>query len=527
MSAKPSSDKKRILKGVSLSWLKFFLTLAIGVIQTPLLFKYLPANERDAWYIFYSFGGFLLISDLGLVTSISRIIAYLDNAGNSQVDEKTIREFRSYSTKQIYSTSLFFFSIFLVLFSITVSTVYYFLHRSEDPWIVLSFLVFLVGIVFNLLADVPTAILNGFRDVGFDSMIRSSAQVVYFLILLIFLPFFKSIVFVSGAFLFQNLLVFITLHFILKKRHKKVFEQVLTFKERIQVNIVKKVYSQSFPLAINQVGTWLTTQGSVVVASVVLGPNKLSDYAVNQQLFSYAVSISLVINQIVGPFVAKQYIENQKDNLVAYYKNTTIASMCIVCLFLAALFSCCDYVIDLWIGPNHFLGYQFAIFFALITFFEVQHSVAGNFVWNMGKWPFNYWTVGSGLLNIALAYLLGSRMGLMGIAIASFASKIMTLNWYVVYYCLKKLGMGIRNYLRRVFVPVAVSVAGTICLVLYLKRSLTALAENKFISIILISAVSTIIFAVMAILFFRKTLKPFLVMFRYKAESINPGSVGT
>lgn len=527
MSVKPSSDKKRILKGVSLSWLKFVLTLAIGVIQTPLLFKYLPKNELNAWYIFYSFGGFLLISDLGLVTSISRIIAYLDNAGNSQVDEKTITDFRSYSTKQIYSTSLFFFSIFLILFSITVTTAYYFLHRSENPWVVLSFLIFIGGIVFNLLADVPTAVLNGFRDVGYDSMIRSSAQVVYFVILVIFLPHFKSIQFVSTAFLVQNLLVFITLHFILKKRHKKVFEQALSFKELIRVNIVKKVYSQSFPLAINQVGTWLTTQGSVVMASVVLGSNKLSDYAVNQQLFSYAVSISLVINQIIGPFVAKQYIENQKDNLITYYKNTTIASLCIVCLFLAALFSCCDYVIDLWIGPDHFLGYQFAIFFALITFFEVQHSVAGNFVWNMGKWPFNYWTVGSGLLNILLAYVLGSRLGLFGIVIASFASKIVTLNWYVVYYCLKKLGMSIVNYLKGVFIPVVVSVLCTVLVVLYIKGMLSRLTENKFLSIILISTVSTIIFVGMAIIFFRKTLKPFWVMFRLKTGGINPGSVGT
>ncbi|MBE7170899.1 MAG: oligosaccharide flippase family protein [Williamsia sp.] len=526
MSVKPSSDKKRILKGISLSWLKFFLTLAIGVIQTPLLFKYLPTNELNAWYIFYSFGGFLLISDLGLVTSISRIIAYLDNAGNSQVDEKTIRDFRSYSTKQIYTTSLFFFSIFLILFSITVTGAYYLLHRSENPWVVISFLVFIVGIVFNLLADVPTAVLNGFRDVGYDSMIRSSAQLLYFIVLVIFLPYFKSIVFVSGAFLVQNLLVFVTLHFILKKRHKKVFSEVRSFKELIQVNIVKKVYSQSFPLAINQVGTWLTTQGSVVVASVVLGPNKLSDYAVNQQLFSYAVSISLVINQIIGPFVAKQYIENQKENLITYYKNTTIASLCIVCLFLAALFSCCDWVIDLWIGPNHFLGYKFAIFFALITFFEVQHSVAGNFVWNMGKWPFNYWTVGSGLLNILLAYVLGSKMGLLGIAIASFASKITTLNWYVVYYCLKRLGMSVISYLKGVFVPITVSVLGTIFLVFYMKGYVTTLTENKFLSIILISAVSSIVFAMLAIVFFRKELKPFLAMLRYKMGMVKPGGVG-
>ena len=514
MSVKQSTDKKKILKGVSLSWLKFFLTLLIGVVQTPFLFKHLPSDELNAWYIFFSFGGFLLISDLGLVTSISRIIAYLDNAGEGPHDDQTITDFRSYSTKQIYGTSLLSLSVFLVLFGAVITVSYYLLHHSGSPWINISFLIFVAGIIFNLQADVPSAVLNGLRDMGYDSIVRSSMQLLYFLVLIIFLPMFKSIVFVAFAFMMQNLLAFITLHFILKYRHKKKFEDDVPGREMIQLKIVKKVYSQSYPLAINQIGTWLTTQGSVVVASVVLGPNKLSDYVVNQQLFGYAISISLVINQIIGPFVAKQYIENRKDNLIAYYKNTTIASMCIVCLFLAALFCCCNNVIDLWVGANHFLGYKYAVFFALLTFFEVQHSVAGNFVWNMGKWPFNYWTVGSGVLNIALAYILGRQMGLFGIAIASFASKILTLNWYVVVYCLKKLGLSIRNYVQSVFAPLVVSILITIFLVLYIKKSVFHFAGNEFVSIVIVSFISSAIFAGMAIVFFKKTFKSFLLMFK-------------
>lgn len=376
-----------------------------------------------------------------------------------------------------------------------------------------SFVIFVAGIIFNLLSNVPTAVLNGHRDVGYDSMVRSVVQVLYFVSLFFFLPYFKSIVFVSCAFLCQNLIQFLVLQYILRKRYKKIFQEALEWKDLIKVNIVKNVYSQSFPLAINQVGEWLTTQGSVFIASIVLGPNKLSDFVVNQQLFSYGIAISLVINQIIGPFIAKQYIENQRENLITYYKNTTIASLCIVSLFIAALFTCCDNIISLWVGPQHFLGFRFAIVFALITFFEVQHSVAGNFVWNMGKWPFNNWTVGSGILNIVLAYILGKQYGLFGIALASFLSKILTLNWYVVFYCLKKLGLNIANYLKNVFVPIVASVLFTICLVLYMKKTISSASENQFITIILISATSSLIFGTLTIVFFKKSLKPLMLMF--------------
>lgn len=514
MAKKENSDKKRIIKGVSLSWLKFFLTMAIGVVQTPLLFKYLPAIELNTWYVFFSFGAFLQISDLGLVSSISRIIAYLDNADPNKTPEKTTAGLKDFSTHQIYSTSLFSFSSILIVFGSLACLIYGLLHRSENSTLTLAFVIFIAGILFNLISNIPTAVLDGFRDPGYDSLVRIIVQVFYFLMLLLLLPVFKSILFASVAFLLQNLMQFLTLHFILRYRHKKAFAGPRGLKHLIQLTILKNVYGQSLPLAVNQLGTWLTSQGSVLIASIVLGPNKLSDYVINQQLFSYGIAISLVINQIIGPFVAKQYIQDNKENLIAYYKNTVILSLCIVGLFLVALFTSCDTIIDLWVGKGHFLGYEFAVIFALITFFEVQHSVAGNFVWNMGVWPFNKWTLAAGILNIGLGYLLGSFYGLIGIASATFISKILTLNWYVVFYCLKKLRMSITNYLGSVFIPMIGSVLVTIVLVLYIKARVHLATSNEFLFIVVLSTISALIFAVLIVILFQKAFKPVFLMFR-------------
>jgi O-antigen/teichoic acid export membrane protein len=514
MAKKESSDSKRIIKGVSLSWLKFFLTMMIGIVQTPLLFKYLPTVELNTWYVFFSFGAFLQISDLGLVASISRIIAYLDNSDPDKPEEKTTAGLKGFSTHQIYSTSLFSFSSILFLFGAVACGSYILLHRSDDSSLNLAFIIFISGIVFNLIANIPTAVLDGYRDVGYDSLVRCIVQVVYFLALFFLLPVFKSILFVSFAFLGQNLLQFLTLHFILRFRHKATFAGPRSLKHLIQLTIVKNVYGQSFPLAINQLGTWLTSQGSVLIASIVLGQNKLSDYVINQQLFSYGISISLVINQIIGPFVAKQYIQDKKENLIAYYKNTVILSLCIVGLFLVALFTSCSDIIDLWVGPGHFLGYNFAVVFALITFFEVQHSVAGNFVWNMGVWPFNKWTLAAGIINIGLGFVLGTYFGLFGIAFATFISKVLTLNWYVVFYCLKKLKLGIVNYLGTVFIPMVLAVVVTICLVFFMKSRVHLAISNDLVFIMLLSTISALIFSGLIILLFRKAFAPVLLMMK-------------
>ncbi|MEO6915220.1 MAG: hypothetical protein ABI151_05755 [Chitinophagaceae bacterium] len=524
MAKKTSSDSKRIIKGVSLSWLKFILTMVIGVVQTPLLFKNLPTVELNTWYVFFSFGAFLQISDLGLVSSISRIIAYLDNADPAKKEEKITAGLKDFSTHQIYSTSLLSFSSILFLFGSVACITYTLLHRSGDPSLNLAFIIFIGGIVFNLISNIPTAVLDGYRDVGYDSLVRIVVQVIYFLSLLFLLPVFKSILFVSIAFLVQNLLQFLALHFILRIRHRKIFAGPRALKHLIQLSIVKNVYGQSLPLAVNQIGTWLTSQGSVLIASIVLGPNKLSDYVINQQLFSYGIAISLVINQIIGPFVAKQHIQEKKENLVSYYRNTVILSLFIVGVFLVALFSSVGNIVDLWVGPGHFLGYGFAVIFALITFFEVQHSVAGNFVWNMGVWPFNKWTLFAGIINIGLGFILGKYYGLIGIAMATFISKILTLNWYVVYYCLKKLGMSIMNYLGTVFVPMILSVIGSIGLIFFIKQRIRTAVPNEFIYIVIVSIISFIVFIGIMLALFRKEFKPLFAMARQKLMKASPAA---
>lgn len=509
---KNHSDNRRIFRGISLSWIKFLVTLVIGIFQTPLLFKHLPQADLNTWYVFFSFGTFLQISDLGLVSSISRIIAYKENAQEGAADA-SVEKFRGYHNRQIYLTAILSFLSILVVAATIIYLPYHSMHRSTG-FSETAFLLFLGGTLFSLLSNMPSAMLSGFRDMGYDNLVKSILQVFFFAALFILLPRFQSVLFVSAAFFIQYLLQFFILHLILYKRHPHLTEAVIRRKELIRLSIVKHIYSQSFPLAVNQLGTWLTTQGSVLIALTVLGPDKISEYVVNQQLFTYAIGISLVVNQNVGPFIARHYIQKNMAALVQYFKNTAIACMAIVCFFLTVLLICIPNLMGIWIGQQHFLGYHFAIVFALITFFEVQHSVAGNFVWYMGKWPFNAWTFAAGILNILLGYFFGMAWGLFGIALATLVSKLVTLNWYVVYYCLKKIGITLREYASTVLLPMISAVGISLVIVSFFKQEYTMSGLTKWTNLIVLSGVSSIVFLLSAILFFRKSFRMLFLLFK-------------
>ncbi|AQG81319.1 lipopolysaccharide biosynthesis protein [Spirosoma montaniterrae] len=502
------TDFGRLIKGVSFSWVRFLLTILIGIIQTPLLFKNLAKDELNFWYIFFLFGAFLQMADLGLIQTLSRIIAYIDNANESSSDNHTIADLSSYSPKQIYTTSLLSFCAILTGVSIVVVGIYYVMYSQAVNATTLqtAFCIYVVGIVFSLLSNIPAALLIGYRDVGVESIVRSVWQILYFALLFVLLPVYKSVVLVAVAFMFQNMGQLISLHLTLYVRHKYIFENDKTPRRQLfQYIIAKRIYSQSFPLVINQFGGWLIAQGSVLMASIIVSANEISDYVINQQLFTYVTSIALVVNQVISPFIAKKYIQDRFAGLQSLFVNTMVVCLSIVGAMLVILLVCGENIITLWVGSKHFLGTSYAIVFSLITFFEVQHSVAGNFVWNTGVWPFNKWTLLAGLLTVTLGFALSQFYGLLGIALASLLSKLLTLNWYVVYISLKRLGLSVKGYLAGTLSPLVLVIFTCILLAFYTKHQPALKGINEVMKIAIVSTVSGVVFLLLISFLFRKS----------------------
>ena len=93
---------------------------------------------------------------------------------------------------------------------------------------------------------------------------------------------------------------------------------------------------------------------------------------------------------------------------------------------------------------------------------ETHHSINGSFVWTTGKWPFAPWTLAAGLINVSLASVGAIWLGFPGLVLGSLIAKLVTLNWYVVYFTLKRLTIQWREYRRGILVPILWSVLLTL-----------------------------------------------------------------
>lgn len=506
---KKKSDIHRLLKGVSYSWIRFILTIGIGIFQTPLLFKYLTKEETSFWYIFYALGAFLQMADLGLVQTISRLIAYIDTSEHNRFDNDLISKLSSYSVKQIYATSLISFSIILMLVGTISLIIYVHIYDLSNHSINLeiSFLLYIIGIIFSLISNIPAAILIGYRDVGIDSGIRSISQIIYFILLFFLLPHYKSIIFVTSCFALQNFFQFYSIHKFLCKKYKDRVNSRNLFKlYNIKIDIANQIYRQSLPLALTQLGAWLISQGNIFVASIIVGANAISDYAINQQIFLYITSISLVINQSLGPFIARYHSKDEKEAINTLFNSTMIVCLSIVSILIIIEIICAPNIMSLWVGSDHFLGNSFSIVFGIVTFLEVQHSIAGNFVWNTGSWPFNKWTLIAGILTVGLGYLLGKYNGLFGIALATLISRLITLNWYVMYYTLKRLNILFLPYTKQILLPMLLISYVTYYVTNFIYQFVN-LNMADIVKILCTVILASVVFVSLASILFRKSIQ--------------------
>ncbi|MES2200697.1 MAG: hypothetical protein V4498_00435, partial [candidate division FCPU426 bacterium] len=94
-------------------------------------------------------------------------------------------------------------------------------------------------------------------------------------------------------------------------------------------------------------------------------------------------------------------------------------------------------------------------FWLLASVLEFHHSIHAMFTFNVGEWPFAKWAVAAGILNLLFVSLGLKAWGLAGAAAGCMAAQLLTNNWYVVYFTLRRLDLGLKRYIGQALIPLA------------------------------------------------------------------------
>lgn len=438
---------KKIKTGIILSWTKFSLSFVVAIVQTPLLFLYLEQIEIGIWFLLYSTVVFITMADFGLPSAVSRSISYISSK-EKKINEENVNFYISFSKGEIYSTSIKSYSVLILLSTLIIFFLTkYFISKSNDineyNNLDLIIFIFLIGSFFNIVSNIPFACLNGTGNVGFDNLSKTISQIVGLILIVILLPKYKNITILVLIYLLQGLLLFIMSIMILNIKDKSFKLTNKIFK----IELIKRLYKESVPLFLNQIGGWLTNHSTIWIATYFIGVEIIPNYSVMNQLVMYGIIISLSIPSALNPFMSAQFAERGIESLKKTFLIVNKLTIFFPLLWSILLFGWINELMLIWLKKEIFLGYYVLIPLVVNMVLEVQHSVSGGFIWNAGKWPFVKITILSGILNLVLGIYFGMRFGIIGLVSSQMISKLITLNWYVVYKTLSLLGIKTKYYI--------------------------------------------------------------------------------
>lgn len=469
---KSKSSTRNILFGISASWLRLVVFTLITIFQMPVLFGNLSEEELGVWFIFLTLLTFIQVTDLGLPASISRAIAYIkeDKTGTNNLSDK-VKFFSQFTIKDIYISSISSFSVICFAVILLSSIVLYLfnpfsgLSDISQQEISIAFILFVAGVMFYMLSVIVVSCLNGLGDVGFDNLIRIVGQSASFAVIIILLPVYQNIIVLCSIYLVQAIFSLFASIFILYRRHNQSFKE----KGKISISLLQRLYSESFPLFINQIGTWLILQSNILIATYFIGVEHIADFSILSQIIFLGSTLALAISLALTPFVATEYSLNNHQKVKDFFFINLKASIFIITLWLVVISVWAEEILTVWVGPGHFLGYSVLIPLAINCYLETHHSIFGSFVWVTGDWPFAKWAIFTGILNLFLASIGCYFWGFQGLVIGNLVSKLITINWFVVYYGLKKLQINLTFYSKFYFSKLLIFLFFTLLLSFLLK----------------------------------------------------------
>ncbi len=116
---------------------------------------------------------------------------------------------------------------------------------------------------------------------------------------------------------------------------------------------------------------------------------------------------------------------------------------------------------NVWLGHGNYIGTPVASAFFLLLFLEAHCVIISTTSRATEDEAFAIWAVVSAVLKVTLSLFLGSRFGLIGIALGTLGAQVVTNHWFMSYRGLRRLQVGVRAHFREVLLPVGLLFALT------------------------------------------------------------------
>jgi O-antigen/teichoic acid export membrane protein len=425
-----------------------FTGIILNFILIGLLFKNIDSDSLGLWFVLTAVSGFMALITFGFSPTFIRNLASKKEQkhGNSDYIEliKFGRQFYSYlQFIVIFSYTLFGFLVIFISSSHVI-----------DGDTILIILMLGVGYAIMLKAQYYNDILIAEMRLIQNKHIQLFYGVSQALILMASATIAGDLFYLALASLF--------VHIVYLKYTKFIFKRVIfdIYLKTLEKTSKFKIF---FKLFFNDLKKyWLMSLGSFVILETDLlflmfffGAEEVPDYKAMYTIIFTCFTISLIFMKNMYSLLSKDFARQEIKTFsdVEIYPTISLLFFSSSIIFILPNI---EYIMEIWIGADHFIGYNIVIIFTIMLFFELQHTSLAIISISSGNIPFAKVAMIAALLNIVFTFYFQSVWGIFGVALGTLLAQLLTNNWYVIHITMQLFKKSIWYFVKRVTFPILI-----------------------------------------------------------------------
>ena len=434
-------NKRSNLIWANVAGIAYFVTaVVVSLVQFKLVVDYLSRPVAGLWLVVMTLASYILLFDFGFGPTLTREMSLsLGRAGADNAAESSSMS-RLLATQARLINTACLIALFVCIPAGAAYLVSLLDTAAHANRVLVAWTLFGVGTVFNLRALNFLAGLEGFGHVSLSKVIRTICALTGLVLSALLLQFDLDVLSFGLGMFFQGGLA------LLLSRHRMRRLSAMYPNGDINTGVALKLLGPSLRWAVMSLGALLIFQTSNLVIASKLSVSLVPIYdAVSKMGFAF-VGFAIIPASIAVPTLGRLYSGERREDfnrLLLANNKFALLTMVVLCSVFLAFY---ESIITIWVGssivPDRFL----VITLMLVFLLEANHVSLALGVMAAGHIVFASMAVLAGILNVALALILSERLGLIGVALATLLSQLLTNNWYVPVYALRTFGISAKQY---------------------------------------------------------------------------------
>ena len=448
---------KKIAFGAAASWLSRGVTILLGLVLMPVLFRHLPKEELGVWLLLGQSWAAMGILDLGFGVTLTRRIALAKGKSggdpNAPLTDETRREIADlvFCGRRIYrimAAGVFLVSWALGFFYLRGLD----LHGLSHATVWTAWTILCACQALGVWGTVWTCLLQGVGYIGWDAILGSFVNAATLSVQIIAVLCGGGLValaaIAAGGAILQRGLV----RWFARRRQPDLFALRGTWNRAVLKGMPA--------LALR---AWLTATGITLVLNTdqlfiakMEGASELPAYRAAYLVLLNVNMLAVTVASASAVFISHLWQAGNIPGVQRIVIRNLRIGLGIMACGGACILGLGPKLFDVWLGPGNFIGYAILSVFFLLLFLEAQCFVITTSSRATEDEAFAKWAMGAGLLKLVLSFILGWRYGLLGIALSTLLAQLATNHWFMVLRGLHRLQIGLRRHNREVLLPVGI-----------------------------------------------------------------------